>query len=299
MDPHTEVKDPAVKSTTFALSALGLLALSAPVAAAAAAPPDPIAYACFYCSSAEMEAVALSKGVGEHYVYDQAMRSMQGFVVTQQSANLVAAGFAPPRWVMTQYAALLAVYDAPTGAFVHVMKDVKLPAPGTPHTRSDVYLWGHHTTGLNPLHAQARDIGRRHIVNRLSLPYLDADAEHGRLIRFQTASGGFVPIIARLQISNMYLGQVDYLFDRGSNAWHYLQASDIRHAIPETAEDFTGPTGRRTFNYAWTHRGLADYFVQRAAWAGVQIVGQTMPERETTFVCTDTAGRKSCTLTWR
>ena len=288
-----------MKSTKLALSAFGLLALSSTSAAAEATHSDPIAYACYYCSYPEMEAVALSKGPGEHYVYDQAAKSIHGFAVTQQGPTLGATGFAPPHWVTTQFSTMLKAYDAPSGAFVHVMRNVDLPAPGRPHTRSDAYLWGHHTTALNVLHGQARELARRHITQRLLLPYLTADVEHGRLLRFQTSSGEFIPIIARLQPSDIHLGGVDYVYERDSGAWHYLQARDIRNQIPESAEDFIGPTGRRAFTYAYTQTKLAEYFIQRAQWAGVRIVGDLMPERAVTFICTQNAKDRSCTLSIR
>jgi len=287
-----------MKSMTLVLSALGLLAVSSP-AIAASAPPDPIAYPCYYCSYPEMEAVALSKGAGEHYVYDQSANAIHGFAVTQQGNHPGVAGFVPPRWVTTQFSAMLKVYHAPSGAFVHVMRDVNLPAPGRPHTRSNAYLWGHHTTALNVLHGQARELARRHITRALLLPYLTADVEHGRLLRFQTSAGEFIPIIASLRPSNIYLGQVDYVYERGSGSWHYLQASDIRNEIPESAEDFTGPTGRRAFTYAYTHTELAEHFIERAEWAGVKIVGDLMPGREVAFICTRNDDDRSCALSWR
>jgi len=285
-----------MKSLMLALSALGLLVVSSPAAAASAVPPDPIAYPCYYCSYPEMEAVALSKGAGEHYVYDQSRNAIHGFVVTQQGANLGAAGFAPPQWVMRQFLAMLEVYDPVSGAFVHMMTNVNLFAPGRPHTRSDAYLWGHHTTALNILHGQAREIARRHISQRLVLPYLTADVEHGRLLRFQTSAGAFIPTIARLYPSSMRLGNVDYVYEHDSGSWHYLQASDYCNEIPESAADFTGPTGRRMFTYTSAQTLLADYFIERARWAGVRILGELTPGREVTFLCTESASDRSCTL---
>lgn len=287
-----------MKSTTLALSALGLLALSSPATAATASAADPIAYACYYCSYPEMESVALGKGPGEHYVYDQAAKSIAGFTVVQAGATLSATGFTPPTWVRTQFNAMLAVYDAPTGAFVHVLKNVSLLAPGTTHTRSTTYLWGHHTSALNPVHVEAREIARRHVEQRLTLPYLTADVEHGRLLRFQSPDANIVPIVARLQMSALYTGHVDFLYDRDTGTWSYLQAWDVREPIQESAQDFAGPLGRRTYFYSKFHGRMSDFFVERAAWAGVRINGSTPPYNDVGIVCTDQVGDKSCTLTW-
>lgn len=273
------------------------LPLMLPYAASAAA-PDPIAYACYFCSAEEMQQKALQQGVGEHYIYDASIKFMVAFAVRNEGTGLTATEFAPAPWVQTQFNAMIRAYDATAGAFVHKLTDVRLLPPGGAHTRSDAYLWGQHTTALNPVHPAARETARRYIEQKLSLPYLRADVEHGRLLRFESADSETPPIVARLAMGGTIIGTVDFFYDRDSGRWEYLRASDAREHIQETAEDFVGPSGRRTFFYSRYHDRLSDYFVERARLAGVRVVGKTPPYNDVGIVCEQHPSEKVCTITY-
>lgn len=279
-------------------SALLFLALGSVPHAALATPEDPVAYGCYFCTTDEMQRTAIQKGVGEHYVYDQSQNALIGFRVVQQQAGLIATSFAPAGWIRTQFNAMMNAYDPDAAAFVHEVRDVALLPPGTAHARSDAYLWGHHTSALHPLHVAARETARRFIEQRVQLDYLKADVEHGRLLRFESRQSDTPPIIVRLRMKDWLLGTIDYFHDRDSKRWEYLRAMDVREPIQESAEDFVGPTGRRTYFYSKYHYRIPDYFVQRAHLAGVRLRGETPPYNDLGIVCQIEAGEKVCTLTW-
>jgi len=260
---------------------------------------DPIAYSCYFCTWDEMQQAAISRGQGEHFVYDSSSRYLVGFVVEGDDGTLSATGFTPPGWMQTQFNAMINVHDAKAGAFVHRLKDVMLLAPGTHAARSDVHLWGHHTSALHPLHPQARETARRYIASKpTSFAYMKADVEHGRLLRLQSSQGATVPIVARLEMSNFNLGNVDFFYDHDSKRWEYLGAIDAREPVQESADDFVGPTGRRTYFYSMYHGRMPDYFVQRAHLAGVTVRGKTPPYNDLGIVCELEGTEKVCTLMW-
>lgn len=273
-----------------------LFALVAPSAAGA---EDPIAYSCYFCSWDEMQELAVSHGAGEHYVYDTSRKYLVGFNVSAAGETPGATGFAPPGWIQTQFNAMINAYNAPAGAFVHSLRDVVLLAPGTHAARSDAYLWGHHTSALHPLHPQARETARRYIASKATqFDYLKADVEQGRLLRLQSENGATIPIVVRLEMRASYVGSVDFFYDRASGGWEYLGAKDVREPIQESAEDFAGPSGRRTYFYSQYHIGIPNYFVQRALLAGVTVVGKTPPYRDLGIACEREGAETVCTLIW-
>jgi len=261
---------------------------------------DPIARPCYYCTNDEMSERARSLGVGEHYVYNSASQTnIQGFNVTNVGGELVATHFVPPAWIRTQYNAMMKLYQQSSGRFVDQWGTVNLQPPGSPHVfmeqiQSDTVLWGHHVTDLNPRHLEARETVRRMLTRASRFDFLKADTEHGRILRFESQLQGGSPLISRLNIF-LFLGWIESFFDYDTRQWVYLQSSDGRNLIQESADDFVRPDGspRRLTN----DREFDPYFRQRAAWAGVDVVG-TLPDRyrDATYLCSRTAGKIQCLL---
>ena len=276
---------------------LPLILPSALASAATSAAQDPIAYSCYFCTWDEMQDAAVARGTGEHFIYDSSRKYIVGFTVHDNDGTLNAVGFAPPVWIQTQFNAMINVHDAKARAFIHPVKNVSLLAPG-PQARSDVYLWGQHTSALHPRHEAAREIARRFIVQRARLDYLHADVEQGRLLRVMSVAGEEVPIVVRLEMSASSVGTVDFFYDHDNKRWEYLGARDVREPIQESADDFVGPTGRRTYFYSMYHDRMSDYFVQRAHLAGVTVRGETPPHNDLGIICEVQAGEKVCTLIW-
>jgi hypothetical protein len=260
---------------------------------------DPVAQPCYMCTDAEMYAKARSLGVGSHYVYQAASQTnIQGFHVTNENGQLVATHFVPAPWIRTQYNALMKLYNEVRGAFVDQWGTVSLQPPGSPHVmmeqpQSDTLLWGHHVSDLNPRREEARETVRRMLTRSSRYAFLNADAEHGRILRFESQSYGASPLIAQLKILTSSLGYVEFYFDYETRQWEYLNSRDWNWVIQEKADDFLYPDGTaRRLPY---ERALAPYFVQRAGWAGVKVTGTPVFGTSTVaYLCARIAGKIEC-----
>ena len=261
---------------------------------------DPIARTCYYCTPDEMSERAKALGPGEHYIYDGASwTNIQGFHVTEQNGQRVAQHFQPAAWIRTQYNAMMKLYDQPSGRFVDQWGTVSLQPPGSPHVlmeqiKTDTVLWGHHVSDLNPRHPEARATVRRMLTGASRFAFLKADTEHGRILRFESQAYGMLPLISKLNI-NLYLGWVESFFDYETREWVYLRSSDESNLVQESVDDFVLPDGspRRLTNA----REFDPYFRQRAAWAGVDVIGTPLQGfRSATYLCSRTAGKTQCRL---
>ena len=278
---------------------LSWLLLAALPYQAMASVEDPVAQPCYMCTDAEMYAKARSLGVGSHYVYQGGSQTnIQGFHVTNEGGELVATHFVPAPWIRTQYNALMKLYDYTRGEFVDEWGTVGLQPPGSPHVmmekpQSDSILWGHHVSDLNPRRMEARETVRRMLTRSIRFDYLRADTEHGRILRFESQLHGAAPLIAKLKILTSELGYVEFYFDYETRQWEYLNSRDWNWVIQEKADDFLYPDGSpRRLVY---QRSLAPYFVQRAGWAGVQVIG-TPPfgSSSVAYLCARNAGKIEC-----
>lgn len=290
----------------LALAALLPPAVTAVTAHAQTPPPDPIAYSCYFCTDDEMEQVAIDQGVGEHYVYD-ANRDMPyfdrgegifGYTVSLQGGVMRAERFEPERWLVTQYLRIIVASLRRPGGPAHSIRKVNLLAPDSNHGRSGVseYLWGHHTSVLNPLHVRARETLRRWMEENVDLAYMRADVEHGRVLQFSFQAGGMNPTTLSLSIDgNAGGGSISYYMDRATRRWVYLGA-EAWHAIEESAEDFSGPTGQRQFTFRSEDRLHAAAFLQRAQWAGVPVQGAISMGQANHVDCTNASGSPVCTI---
>jgi hypothetical protein len=274
---------------------LWLLLAALPVQAAANV-EDPIAYKCYMCTDDERVAVALGRGVGEHYVYNAAnTRKLWAYRVALEGNTLVAEEFAPANWITYQYEKFMSMYKEDRGEFVDAYGTVALQPPGSPHVRSDLRLWGHHVSGLNPDHEQAREIALRSITARAS--YLAGDPEHGRLLRFEPQLRGDAPLIARFNILHTYLGFIEFFFNYDTRRWEYLESGDQYNRMQERPEDFlSADGGPRSFRYPYTYDQLQPYFVQRAEWAGVNIIGELPVRADVTFNCSRVNEQTQCRI---
>lgn len=278
------------------LWSLLLVALPYP---AVASVEDPVAQPCYMCTDAEMYAKARSLGVGSHYVYQAASQTnIQGFHVAIVDGQLVATHFVPEPWIRTQYTALMKLYNPLQGAFVDEWGTIALQPPGSPHVmreqpQSDSILWGHHVTDLNPRRMEARETVRRFLTRSSRFNYLYADAEHGRILRFQSQLGGESPLISRLKMLDASLGYVEFYFDHDTRQWEYLLSGDRNLRLQEKADDFLYSDGSaRRLVYDRPHM---PYFLQRAGWAGVEVIGTPLfgtPKVE--YLCARTAGKIQC-----
>lgn len=260
---------------------------------------DPVAQPCYMCTDAEMYAKARSLGVGSHYVYQAASNTnIQGFHVTNVGGQMVATHFVPAPWIRTQYNELMKMYHSIRGEFVDEWGTVALQPPGSPHVmmeqpQSDTILWGHHVSDLHPRRMEARETVRR-MLNRASrFNFLYADTEHGRMLRFESQLQGATPLIARLKMLSSSLGYVEFFFDYDTRQWQYLHSGDWNWRLQEKAEDFLYPDGSpRRIPY---QRELAPYFVQRAGWAGVEVIGTPAFGTSTVaYHCARNAGKIQC-----
>lgn len=266
---------------------------------AVASVEDPVAQPCYMCTDAEMYAKARSLGVGSHYVYQGASQTnIQGFHVTNEGGELVATHFVPAPWIRTQYNALMKIYNSVRGEFVDQWGSVSLQPPGSPHVmqsqpQSSSILWGHHVSDLNPQRMEARETVRRMLTRASRFDYLRADAEHGRILRFESQLHGAAPLIAELKILTSTLGYVEFYFDYDTRQWEYLKSRDWNLVLQEKADDFLWPDGStRRLVY---QRGLMPYFLQRAEWAGVQVIGTPLfGTPEVSYVCARNAGKIQC-----
>lgn len=273
-----------------------LLAALSFQAAAEARLEDPIARPCYMCNASEMYAHAESLGVGEHYVYNGAsVTNIQGFRVTNEGGQMVATHFAPPAWIRTQYNELMKLYDSSRGVFYDEWGTINLQPPGSPHVRNDNVMWGHHLSDLNPRHPEARDIVQRFLSRTSRFDYLKADAEHGRILRFESQLDGASPLIVRLKVYLSELGYMEFFFDHENRRWEYLRSADANLVLQEKPEDFLRSDGSpRRLVY---RRGLLPYFWQRAEWAGIEVSGTPAPGgTDVGYLCGRTAGNIRCEL---
>jgi len=275
------------------------LLLAALPHAAVASVEDPVAQPCYMCTDAEMYAKARSLGVGSHYVYQAASQTnIQGFHVTNEGGELVATHFVPAPWIRTQYTALMKLYNELRGEFVEEWGTVSLQPPGSPHvmqerSQSDSVLWGHHVTDLNPRRMEARETVRRFLTRSSRFSYLHADDEHGRILRFQSQLHGESPLIARLKILSSSLGYIEFYFDYDTRQWEYLHSADWNLRLQEKADDFLWPDGSaRRVVY---QRPLMPYFLQRAGWAGVEVIGAPLfGTPDVAYLCARVSGKIQC-----
>lgn len=259
---------------------------------AVASVEDPLARPCYMCTASEMYERAESLGVGQHYIYNGASwTNIQGFDVTEVNGQRVATHFVPEPWIRTQYNQMMRIYNQTRDEFVDPWGTVSLQPPGAPHVlleqpQSDRVLWGHHVAGVNPRHLEARETVRRMITRAIRFDYLDADTKHGRVLRIESPWGGVTPLISRLNILHSYLGFVEFFFNYETRTWEYLESGDRYARMQEKPEDFLRPDGSpREYLYRKDYDELQPYFLDRAKWAGVEIVGQLPTYADVTFSC--------------
>lgn len=266
--------------------------------------PDPIAYSCYFCTDEEMEQVAIDQGAGEHYVYDvnrdpsfTGRSGIHGYRVSLEGSGASVVRFEPDAWLMRQYAALMRAYSPSQGAPVHKVGNVSLLPPDSHHGRASgpVYLWGHHTSALNPLHTRARETVERWIAANVDLDHLRADAEHGRVLQFWFQKGGMNPTLLRLMPPGGGHGYIDYAMDRATRRWTYHGAYSW-WPVEERQDDFVGPLGHRQFEATRIQAMQMDAFVQRARWAGVVLHGQFNPLLTNYVDCRIEGGAPTCTI---
>lgn len=265
---------------------------------AQAAVEDPIARPCYMCNANEMYDRAESLGVGEHYLYDGASRTnIQGFNVTEVGGKPIATHFVPPAWIRTQYNEMMKIYDQNRGEFVDEWGTVALQPPGSPHVRSNTVMWGHHVAAVNPRHQEAREIVQRMLSRTFRFDYLRADTEHGRILRFESQLDGGTPLISRLNILHSYLGFIEFFFNYDTRTWEYLESGDRFARMQEKPEDFLSPDGSpRDFRYRRDYTELQPYFVERARWAGVEVIGQLPTFAEVVFSCSRRMEKIQCVI---
>jgi len=273
---------------------------------AVASVEDPLARPCYMCTASEMYERAESFGVGKHYIYNGASwTNIQGFDVTEVNGQRVATHFVPEPWIRTQYNQMMRVYDQTRDEFVDPWGTVSLQPPGVPHVllegpQSNTVLWGHHVAGVNPRNVEAREIARRMITRAIRFDYLHADKEHGRVLRIESPWGGVTPLISRLNILHTYLGFIEFYFDHETRRWEYLESGDRYARMQETPEDFLHAGGApRDFLYRKEYRELRPYFMDRAKWAGVEIIGELPGYVDMVFSCSRVQGKTQCRIVQR
>lgn len=270
------------------------LALAAAPVQATEVPEDPIAWRCYMCTPQEREAIAISKGVGEHLVYNaSAYEVIYAYRVTEQSGVLVAEAYTPPTWITSQYREMMRLYTTLRGEFVDQWGTISLesPVPG------DGDMWGHHTSALHPQYLEARERAMRVIRNAIRFRFLRADAEHGRVLRFEAQLNGEAPLISRLNMGTSQNGYIEHVFDHDSKQWVYLEAGDQYNVMQNSAEDFLAPDGGpRRFYYNYTYPALQRAFVQRAEWAGVKVFGELPSRQNVYFNCSRRGDEIHCQI---
>ncbi len=239
---------------------------------------DPIAYKCYYCTPAEMEDVALAQGVGRHYVYDYASRSIMGFEIAQAGNNLIANPFTAESWVQRQFKGMVALYQLIDGSMRAEFNYVAILAPGTEHGRSPRILWGHHLSALHPDHATARETVHRFLESSPELSFLDTSDSDGKLLRLAHTVDMDNTMIAHLSFG-AHPGFDDgllarFLFDHATRRWEYLDAQDRDHPIQQTRDDFAPAEGITRFNYQRTYSVYTSTFIDRARWASIPVHGE-------------------------
>lgn len=272
---------------------LWLLLAAVPFQASASA-EDPIAWKCYMCTPAEREAVALGKGVGEHFVYNAAAtRTLYGYRVTLQQGTLAAEEFAPPAWIARQYEEMMKLYKADDAEFRDEWGTIGIepPVPG------EARLWGHHTSGLHPQSAEARERAMRVIRNAVRFNFLRYDGAHGRVLRFEPQLHGQAPLISRLNITTSQHGHIEHVFDHDTKQWVYLEARDLHNVMQDSAEDFLAPDGGpRRFYYSYGYPELQRAFIQRAEWAGVKVFGELPSRQNVYFNCSRRGDEIHCQI---
>jgi len=256
-------------------------------------PADPIAWACYMCTEEERQHVALGRGEGQHLVYSGGnTTTLYGYEVTRQGGELVARGFTPAGWIITQYRHFMADYKSDRGQFVHDWGLFAISPPPSQDSFGDTRMWGHHVSSLNPRHQEAREKVKRILNNSGTFSFLRADP-YGRVLRFQFQLDGSSPYIARLNVSTG-IGAMEFYFDMETRSFQYLQSADFHNPIQESAEDFLAADGGpRTFAYRSYYDGQP-YFIQRANWAGVKVHGALNGLRSMRFDCSRMDGDTHC-----
>ncbi|OEZ00091.1 hypothetical protein BIY45_13365 [Stenotrophomonas sp. BIIR7] len=270
---------------------------------AVASVEDPLARPCYMCTASEMYERAESLGVGQHYIYNGASwTNIQGFDVTEVNGQRVATHFVPEPWIRTQYNQMMRLYDERRDEFVDPWGTVSLQPPGAPHValeqpQSSTILWGHHVAGVNPRHLEARETARRMITRAIRFDYLNADTEHGRVLRIESPWGGITPLISRLNIITAYLGFIEFYFDHETRRWEYLESGDRYARMQETPEDFLHADGApREFLYRKEYAALRPFFMDRAKWAGVEVIGELPGYVDMVFSCSRVQGKPQCRI---
>jgi hypothetical protein len=262
---------------------------------AAAEVEDPIARPCYMCTPQEMQERARNLGPGEHYVYGNG--ALLGFRVTGGNGQVVAEQFAPAAWMRTQYTELMRIYNQHRGEFVDTWTSLTLNPPGSPHVRSDTILWAHHVAGVHPDHLQAREYVRRVLTNSTRFNYLKADKEHGRVLRFEAQLDGRMPLISRIHTGQTYLGFKEFFFDYDNKRWEYLESGDMYNRMQDRPENFlSADGGPRSFRYPYSYHELQPYFVQRAEFAGVKVIGQLPVRSDVMFNCSRVGTQTECRI---
>jgi hypothetical protein len=261
---------------------------------------DPVARPCYYCTPDEMSERARSFGPGEHYVYSAAgSTNIQGYRVTEAHGQRVAEHFVPAAWIRTQYTEMMRLYNQSRGEFVDEWNSLSLQPPGSPHVLSvtDFVMWGHHVAGVHPQHKEAREIFSRLLNNTSRFSYLKADKEHGRVLRFEAQQDGRTPLIIRLKSGYAALGFVEYFFDHDSKRWEYLESGDVYNRMQERPEDFlSADGGPRSFRYPYTYYEVQPYFIKRAEFAGVNVIGQLPVRSDVMFNCSRVGEQIQCRI---
>jgi hypothetical protein len=276
---------------------LWLLLAALPMPATAQA-DDPIAYKCYYCTPAEMEEVALLQGVGKHYVYDVSRPHIEGFNVALQGGRLVADPFPPEAWTKKQFIGLVQLYGhdlggsslEPQGSFERVY----LYAPGSDHARASPYLSSGHFSALHPDHRAARQTVARFLASHPVLGFLDTEASGGRLLRLELNKEGDRPPIATTGFSGRHFAR--FFYDYSARRWEYLAAYDGLYWVQEKADDFVIEGQPTTFKYRWLESGQRDAFIDRAASAGVVMVGTPVLHNDATIFCERVEEGVRCTV---
>lgn len=276
---------------------LWLLLAASPMTALAQG-DDPIAYKCYYCTPEEKEDVALLQGVGQHYVYDVATLHIVRVEVSLRGGRLVAETFPAEDWVRKQFVGLVQLHGhhligsnlEPLGYFERVY----LYAPGSDHARSGTYLSSKHFSALHADHGEARRIGARYLEARPVFGFLDMVASGGRLLRLELNKDGDRPPVAVLGFAGGDLAR--FYFEYATRRWEYLEANDGTYPVQESVDDFVIDGQATTFKYRWLDSSQRDAFMERAAHAGVAMVGTLVRHNDTTFICDRVEDRVECTI---
>ncbi|MEG2803079.1 hypothetical protein [Stenotrophomonas sp.] len=254
-----------------------LLLLAPPLAAAQA--DDPVAHACYFCTAPEMQQVAVGLGEGTHYVYDFDALSIDGYTVSAASGQRVATRFEAEDWVKRQFLSLAEHY-MPSAGVVKYFERVRLYAPGSDHgmrTLEEQYILGHHLSALHPRHAQARETVVRYLQRHGNFGFLDTRDSGGRLLQLQVMRERGYPVMALLALNDGNGNSARFHFDYLHRQWAFADATEPGQSgsVQNTAEDFLpGQVASMSYHFSWLNRWFADAFVDRARWAGIEVLGE-------------------------